>query len=402
MSDVCIGISVVTSIYNKSVYLDDYFKSLMNQSFKNFEVICVEDCSTDDSMEHLNRLVFNKPQFTVIKNEVNSGLSVSRNKAINMCKGKYVCFLDADDCFRPDAFEKLWNVAEKYELDGVLFSASEYSENLKKNLRSIQYKASYPICDGRTIISLLHKNNEYSSACGFQLWNVQYLKNINASFYPGIVYEDTLFTLKTLLKAKKVTAIPDNIYIYRKCQDSISHSLGIKQLKSCLIIYEALRNFEKQYIHDELVYFEIHERLLLFEKRIQHIICTEQDKIKDLVLDENNSKILKPFLETISFPYIREFSDEEKENIKKASDVYVFGDGIIAEEAMALLKKENIRIKAIIVSNLSSNIWKGYSVISIDDFCDRGMVIISVTPKWRKSIEDKLKENGNETIFITK
>ena len=130
MSDVCIGISVVTSIYNKSVYLDDYFKSLMNQSFKNFEVICVEDCSTDDSMEHLNRLVFNKPQFTVIKNEVNSGLSVSRNKAINMCKGKYVCFLDADDCFRPDAFEKLWNVAEKYELDGVLFSASEYSENL--------------------------------------------------------------------------------------------------------------------------------------------------------------------------------------------------------------------------------------------------------------------------------
>ena len=84
------------------------------------------------------------------------------------------------------------------------------------------------------------------------------------------------------------------------------------------------------------------------------------------------------------------------------TDVYVFGDGIIAEEAMALLKKENISIKAIIVSNLSSNIWKGYSVISIDDFCDRGMVIISVTPKWRKSIEDKLKENGNETIFITK
>ena len=111
MSNAYVGISVITSIYNKSIYLDDYFNSLMKQSFRNFEVICVDDCSTDDSMEHLNKLTRNNSQFKIIKNEVNSGASVSRNKAIDICQGKYICFLDADDCFRSDAFEKLWNIA---------------------------------------------------------------------------------------------------------------------------------------------------------------------------------------------------------------------------------------------------------------------------------------------------
>lgn len=402
MSNAYVGISVITSIYNKSIYLDDYFNSLMKQSFRNFEVICVDDCSTDDSMEHLNELTRNNPQFKIIKNEVNSGASVSRNKAIDICQGKYICFLDADDCFRSDAFEKLWNIAEKYKLDGIFFSASEYSEDLKKELKCIQYKKKYPICDGKTIISLLYKNNEYQSACGFQLWNLQYIKKINARFYPGIVYEDTLFTLQTLLKASKITAISDNIYIYRKCEGSVSRSLGIHQLESCLIIYGILCNMEKEYIYDKRVYYEICKRLELFKNRIKHIICTEQDKVRNLVFDKKLSGILKPFLEMCNYPYIRELFPEEKEKIKKASKVYVFGDGIIAEETLSLLKKEDINIDSVIVSEVSSNIWRGYKVISVDDLYDKGVVIISVTSKWRQSIECKLKDSGNETIFITK
>lgn len=109
-----IKITIITSIYNKSKYLSDYVQSIKNQTFKDFEVICVDDCSTDDSLKQLQILVSKDSRFNIIINEENCGLSVSRNKAIELSKGKYICFLDADDCFVPQALEILWETAEKY------------------------------------------------------------------------------------------------------------------------------------------------------------------------------------------------------------------------------------------------------------------------------------------------
>ena len=145
-----IKITIITSIYNKSKYLSDYVQSIKNQTFKDFEVICVDDCSTDDSLKQLQILVSKDSRFNIIINEENCGLSVSRNKAIELSKGKYICFLDADDCFVPQALEILWETAEKYGVEAVFFSALEYSEDLKKKLRTIKYKRTYPVCDGKT------------------------------------------------------------------------------------------------------------------------------------------------------------------------------------------------------------------------------------------------------------
>ena len=77
-----VKISVITAIYNKSKYLYDYVQSIKKQTFRDFEVICIEDCSTDDSLKQLQRLVENDSRFTIIRNSVNCGLSISRNKAI--------------------------------------------------------------------------------------------------------------------------------------------------------------------------------------------------------------------------------------------------------------------------------------------------------------------------------
>lgn len=403
INNTSVGISIITSIYNKSKYLNDYVESIKNQNFTDYEIICVDDASTDDSLEHLMNLVSDDTRFTIIKNEENCGPSISRNKAIKMSKGKYICFLDADDCIKPNALELLWDLVEKNELEGVFFSASEYTNDLKKELRTIQYKETYSICDGRTLISLLHKNNEYQSACGFQLWKSEYLCGINAEFYPGIVYEDTLFTLQVLLKAKRVMAISDILYIYRKCENSITHSLGIEQLKSCLIVYDILTKIEQQYANDKLVHSEIIKRLSLFKKRIQHIVCIEQDKNIYLNNYEGYYDVLNPFLKKENYPYIRELSYEEICKIKETSKIYIFGDGLIAEETIIMLKKYHININGIIVSYSCENMtWQGYKIIHIEDFHEDGLVIISVTEKWRKLIETILYERGNDTIYIAR
>lgn len=398
-----IKITIITSIYNKSKYLSDYVQSIKSQTFKDFEVICVDDCSTDDSLKQLQILVSNDSRFNIIINEENCGLSVSRNKAIELSKGKYICFLDADDCFVPQALEILWETAEKYGVEAVFFSALEYSDDLKKKLRTIKYKRTYPVCDGKKLIALLHDNKEYQSACGFQLWNLEFLKNNNARFYPGIYYEDTLFTIQTLIKAKCVKAIPDTLYIYRQCSSSISHTLGIKQLYSCLAIYDELSIMSKQNYNDEYIYNEIIERLHLFKRRIEHIICIEPENSINILNYAPYNDLLQKFVKNRTYPYIRELLDEEISKIRLSESVFVYGDGVSAEETVALLSRYQINICAIIVSyTVNDRTWHGYKVIALDEFNAQGLVIISVSKKWKESLEEAFELKGNDTIFITR
>ncbi|MDD6155451.1 MAG: glycosyltransferase [Lachnospiraceae bacterium] len=402
MTNTLVQISIITAIYNKSQYLDDYVESIKSQSFKNFEVICVEDCSTDDSMEHLQELVLDDSRFVIVQNEVNSGLSVSRNKAIKMSKGKYICFLDADDCFRPNALEILWKSAEKFKLEGIFFGASEYSEDLKRELRTIQYKKQYPVCDGKSLMALLHERNEYQSACGFQLWNKEFIRQMEVDFFPGIVYEDTLFTLQTLLRAKRVMVISDVLYIYRKCNNSISHSLGIEQLYSCVVIYDELSKIANEYLDDYQAYPEILDRIQLFSRRIEHIVCTVQEDSLPKFYNSRYNMILQTFLKDYKYPYLRTLSIDEINKLKRSKQVFIFGDGVIAEETLVFLKRQDVKIKGIIVSYLEQQKrWHDYRMIAVDDFYEDGIVVISVTEKWRDAIESILHMRGNETIYIT-
>lgn len=88
-------VSIITPLFNTELYFEDTIKSVLNQTFKDWEWIIVDDCSTDRSLDLLKK--YNDPRIIVIKNEKNLGTSASRNKALEVVKGKYVTFLDSDD-----------------------------------------------------------------------------------------------------------------------------------------------------------------------------------------------------------------------------------------------------------------------------------------------------------------
>lgn len=398
-----VKVSVITAIYNQARYIEDYFTSLKMQTLQDFEVICVEDCSADDSLNQLKRLTQGDSRFRVIQNQQNSGLSVSRNKAMEMSKGKYICFLDGDDCLEDVALEVLFQTAEEAALQGVLYSAAEYKEDLEEIIRNIQYKEEYPICNGKTLMSLAHKRGEYQSAAGFQFWRRDFLMENRLFFVPGIVYEDTIFTIQALCRAERITAIPNILYHYRRCNTSISHNLGTKQLFSCIYIYETLVRYLEEYKDDTEVYPEIQDRKKLFEKRIQHIVCTMDD---DYELDFHNEKyreIYLRFKENIQFPFMNEPSPDDWEKIENAENVFIFGDGPAAEETIAYLRKRNIFAAGIIVSDSScKEDWNGFKRVCVQDFKEKGLVVIAVGGKWRESIEQLLAQKGNQTVFVGK
>ncbi|OKA33153.1 glycosyltransferase family 2 protein, partial [Bacillus cereus] len=97
-------ISIITPVYNSEKYIEFTIKSVLNQTYSNWEMLIVDDCSKDGTEEVINQ--FKDPRIKYSKLEKNSGAAVARNEALKKARGKYIAFLDADDMWKPDKLEK--------------------------------------------------------------------------------------------------------------------------------------------------------------------------------------------------------------------------------------------------------------------------------------------------------
>ncbi|MDI1255171.1 MAG: glycosyltransferase family 2 protein [Flavobacterium sp.] len=116
--------SVIIPLYNKANFIESALKSVLGQTFSDFEIIIVEDCSTDNSFEVASKI--NNPKIRIIRHEKNNGLSASRNTGIENSTSKYLCFLDADDVWLPNYLAKIYALIQQFP-DARLF-ATNYVE----------------------------------------------------------------------------------------------------------------------------------------------------------------------------------------------------------------------------------------------------------------------------------
>ena len=122
-----VNFSVVIPLYNKEAYVAKTLNSVLNQTYQNFEVIIVNDCSTDNSLNVVHKI--DDSRFKIIEHNKNKGLSASRNTGINAATHSYVAFLDADDYWDSTYLETMWNLIKEYPDESVF--ATHYRENYK-------------------------------------------------------------------------------------------------------------------------------------------------------------------------------------------------------------------------------------------------------------------------------
>lgn len=101
-------ISVIIPVYNREKYISEAIQSIIAQTIQSFEIIVIDDCSSDNSLEVIK--TFTDPRIVIIQNSINEGVSISRNKALVCAKGTYIAFMDSDDVSRPERFEKQLNI----------------------------------------------------------------------------------------------------------------------------------------------------------------------------------------------------------------------------------------------------------------------------------------------------
>lgn len=208
-------ISVLIPVYNAGKYLPQCLQSLQQQTFVDFEIICIDDGSTDNSCQLIKKAQKNDPRLRLLSQK-NSGVGVARNKLVKAARGKYICFVDADDWLESNALEMLYKEAVKQEADIVRGLFKEYDIDNGKFVNCDKKYSDY----GR------HKRPPFSQEERFQagiddsqVWGKLILSRLlrenNLYFVEGKYLEDVSFEILLYLSASKICFLDKYLYYYR-------------------------------------------------------------------------------------------------------------------------------------------------------------------------------------------
>ncbi len=235
-------ISVVIPVYNVEKYLNECVDSVLSQTYKNYEIILVNDGSTDGSGkicdEYQGR--FNNV-FTI--HQENAGLSNARNTGLNAANGEYVYFLDSDDYIINTAFEKLVETAENEKADFIFFDAASFAdpEDDFQVKQSYVRKNTYSCDNGINLLTRLFENSEFHSAVPLTFFKKSFLDKNKLLFVENILYEDVVFSYQAYCAAQKVAYCKESLYFRRYRKNSIMTSKKTKKhFCSCKIVCEEL------------------------------------------------------------------------------------------------------------------------------------------------------------------
>ncbi len=212
-------ISVIIPVYKVEKYLPRCLDSVMEQTFKDFEVICVNDGSPDNSGAILEEYAAKYDNFKVITQE-NQGLSAARNTALPEAKGDYIIFIDSDDFVHPQFLEHLYNAQQQTQCDivGCDFQKIKCERDcLRGNIAAVK-----PKIYGNALDVLLHPKNFIH----FNVWNKLYKREVigDIEFVPGMYFEDWVYNCCVFERAQSFAWIKDRLYGYRLSGNSIMRS----------------------------------------------------------------------------------------------------------------------------------------------------------------------------------
>ena len=240
-------ISIVLPIYNIEKYLTDCIESVINQTYKNIEIILVDDGSEDNCATICDNYANKDKRIKVIHKE-NGGLSDARNAGLKIATGEYITFIDSDDIIDKQYIENLFEILVENNADIAICNYKEIEE--KNNYKQLpkNYKPKNEIDIFDNIESLKQMYTSHKHGMVFVAWAKLYKKELfiknNIKYPEGKIHEDTYTTYKLLYYAKKVVFTEKELYFYRLRKGSIMNSkFNLKKLDKLPAIEETCEFF---------------------------------------------------------------------------------------------------------------------------------------------------------------
>lgn len=211
-------VSVIVPVYNVETYIDACLNSIKQQTYKNLEIIIVEDCSTDNSRQMLDSHLIDE-RIKLIQHSENGGLSAARNTGIESATGEYMMFVDSDDIVSENLVQACINSAMELSADVVLYQVKPFQDG--ELIESLPKPAS------ESRVSKIIKQLDYFKYPHFawlKFMRTDLVRDKNLQFHIGQYYEDWPFHWEVGFTASKIIEISDGYYYYRQRGDSITGS----------------------------------------------------------------------------------------------------------------------------------------------------------------------------------
>lgn len=241
-------VSVVMPVYNVAAYLRETLDSLFAQTLKDFELICLDDGSTDGTPDVVRECQAHHPNVTLVCNR-RLRQAHERNLGVEKARGKYVYYLDGDDLLFPHCLETVVARAERENLDLVLFEGQSFyeSEALRERFPAYQTcyhrRQEYPgVWTGRALYEALRRNGDAIVQPGLQLVRRSLLTDAGVQFPDMKRHEDNVYLARVLLAAERVACLPDALY-RRRVRETSTMTGGADIADDMQVCVQAVRAF---------------------------------------------------------------------------------------------------------------------------------------------------------------
>lgn len=299
-------ISVIMPVYNGSEWLDESIPSVLNQTFKDFELIVVNDESTDNSLEMLQKYAQKDNRILVFDNK-NQGPGESLNFGISHANGMYICFIDQDDMYKPTYLEKMYDSITKYDTDFALCYGRYFNPERKYQERIFyRHYEEY----------VYHLNDEKKDELFFH-FIPQWTKIIKKDFllqnhitFPNKhnKVHDVPFHLLCVWNAKSFSVVSEELYMHRLHEKQISHNVSQDFATGYIESFKDLENYAKTDLNND-------EKFMIFAL---NLLCAKGTKQQNKYMNKKKLEygIKKNFLSKIKDIFYKKKIKKNKEIIR--------------------------------------------------------------------------------------
>ena len=400
-------VSIIIPVYNCEKYIARCLESIIKQTLKEIEIICINDASGDDSFDILNNYQKKDSRIKIIHMPVNKGAGLCRNKGLELASGEYIHFVDADDYMMLDACEKLYNHMKEKNGDICFHKIKIISEN-KNNESSVsqgileKYDGSYI---GTGLLDEFVKNNEFFLYPWSVIFKRKLINENKLTFSSLLIGEGGEFVLKALVRAKSASVLDEVLYYYNVHEDSImgknskrsiillgqisQYIIGVREFAICNNSY-GLKNF-----------------LVQQKKKIKPTLDNlSKDELENIekAIKEDFSKYIFYELKNATIEDDLVLDDSITQILEKINSVILYGAGNITKNILKILNFYGIELEAIIVTNRENNPENmyGHKIYQIDELHEsqkKEYVLVPLKRRYLDEVKLNLEKNGFKNII---
>lgn len=406
-------VSVIITVHNIEKYIGECIESVLSQSIEDLELICIDDASTDSSLEIVKKYAESDTRLRVIAQVESVGPSTARNIGYRLAQGEYVYQIDGDDYIVEGALERMYSCAKENELELLTFSALAFadSKEIEKDVHHLlnlymRIGTYNGIKNGMDLFAeLTHNGDFYGNLCCIFV-NKDFFDKNNLYLVDGL-YASADSPFLIYLKAQRTMCIPDALYMRRFRENSIVTSKkSLIKFESILVQFLYEFDLWKKYAFEEKIEEALNKYFALNWKRV---LKTYND-----VVDKNAELKLLPRYKGAKFVYYNIIKGENTywinqtsqtiEEIKQYKNVIIYGAKDIAKEVKAILDQNGINYYVFAVSdNANEKKFEDRPIYCIEELAymkEDAMVIIAVSKRHQKLIKENLYAMGFKNILL--